>query len=137
MRNIIAEKIKVCRILFSIMILIFSTNVFSSTASKKVNLIPAKHCSDLICVRNNIDLIDADIVRLIGLRLMYVERAGELKKGKMATHDQARENQIILKVTKLAEKEGYESSIIIEVYKTLLTQTNIYEKKIADGSLAI
>lgn len=94
----------------------------------KPELTPARNCQSLICVRNNIDIIDSQIVKLIGLRLTYVKRAGELKKGKQPIHDQVRENQIILKVSQLATKMGYPGSIAAEIYKTLLIQTNTYEK---------
>ncbi len=37
---------------------------------------PATACQTLTCVRKSIDHIDAEIVKLIGLRLTYVKRAG-------------------------------------------------------------
>ena len=119
---------KVNELFLSAIILLLSSNAFASVKIEESNLTQAKNCPNLICVRNNIDTIDSEIVKLIGLRLTFVKRAGELKKGKQAIHDQARENQIILKVTQLASKDGYPGYIAAEVYKTLLTQANIYEK---------
>ena len=115
-------------ILLTITILFFSTNVQSANEIQNMNLTPAKNCSDLNCVRNNIDKIDTEIIKLIGLRLSYVEKAGKLKPTKKI-HDQARENQIILKVTNLAIKEGYPGTIAAEIYKTLLIQMNNYESR--------
>jgi len=51
---------------------ISSCNVFASTS--------AESCATLQCVRNNIDQINSQIVSLLGQRLNYVKRAGELKK---------------------------------------------------------
>lgn len=115
--------------LCAIIVLTFSNSVLASAVSGDKKLVSPNDCSNLLCVRNNIDIIDADIVRLIGLRLTYVKRAGELK-GKQPIHDQKREEQIILKVTQLASKAGYPGSIAAEVYKTILAQANIYEQQV-------
>lgn len=112
---------------FLITILIFTKPASASIDSSQS--ISAKNCPNLLCVRNNIDAIDSEIIKLIGLRLTYVQRAAELKKNKQPIHDQTRENQIILKVTQLALKDGYPGSIAAEIYKTLLIQTNIYEQQ--------
>jgi isochorismate pyruvate lyase len=120
---------KVNILFLSITILFLSSNAFASVKIEKSNLTQARSCPNLTCVRNNIDTIDSEIVKLIGLRLTFVKRAGKLKKGKQAIHDQVRENQIILKVTQLASKNGYPGFIAAEVYKTLLTQANIYEQE--------
>lgn len=116
----ILNKYKYLTYIALIIIIFLSSNAFASTK--------IKNCLNLICVRNNIDTIDSQIVKLIGLRLAYVKRAGELKKGKQAIHDPARENQIILKVTQLALENGYPGFIAAEIYKTLLIQANIYEQ---------
>lgn len=112
--------------LSTIVILIFSNKAW---ALENPMLTSANNCSDLACVRNNIDIIDAEIVKLISLRLTHVKKAGELKQGKQAIHDPARENQIISKVTQLASKEGYPGFIIEKVYRTLLIQTKLYEQQ--------
>jgi isochorismate pyruvate lyase len=120
---------KVAYLLSAIISFLFSANVFASIGLENTKIIPATNCATLICVRSNIDIIDSEIVKLIGSRLAYVKRAGELKKGKQGIHDQVRENQIILKVAQLASKEGYPGFIAAEVYKTLLAQANIYEQQ--------
>lgn len=89
----------------------------------------AENCSTLPCVRKNIDQIDQQIVVLLGKRLTYVKRAGELKQNKKPIHDQARENRILKKVGKQAEQQGYSADIAQAVFKTILIQSNIYEEK--------
>ena len=106
---------------------------FGTTIANSLTTIPntsARACQTLICVRKNIDVIDTKIVKLIGFRLTYVRRAGELKKNTASIHDQARENKVLKKVTYQAEKAGYSGSIASAIFKTILLQSNIYEKKI-------
>lgn len=110
-----------------IFFLLLTSQAFACDAP---SLTTPKNCQNLPCVRKNIDTIDAEIVDLIGTRLQYVKRAGELKKSKMSVHDQAREDEILLKVSQMAMKEGYPPSIATEIYKTLLKQTNQYEMTI-------
>ena len=112
------------RFLVSILLLLGSSTIFASTAVTQ----PAEQCQTLICVRQNIDIIDASMVALIGQRLTYVKRAGELKRGKQAVHDAAREQQILMRITQLAKAAGYSPVIAVAVYKTLLLQTNQYER---------
>lgn len=88
----------------------------------------AEECLTLICVRNNIDQIDQQIVKLIGQRLAYVKRAGEIKSEPKKINDQKRESQILSSVRKLAEKEGYPGSIAVKIFKTILRQSKIYER---------
>ena len=115
------------RFLFSVFLLFGSSTVFASTPA----LLPAEQCQTLTCVRHHIDIIDANMVMLVGQRLTYVKRAGELKQGKQAVHDAAREQQILMRITQLAKAAGYSPAIAVAIYKTLLLQTNQYERQFA------
>jgi isochorismate pyruvate lyase len=95
-------------------------------ASEKCDSKPEK-CTNLTCIRDCIDSIDTQIVDLIGQRLSYVKRAGEIKGKNIPIHDQKRENQILEKVSLLAEKQGYSSKFIISIYKIILEESNYYE----------
>jgi len=68
-------------------------------------------------------------VKLIGKRLAYVKRAGELKKNINSVHDQKRENSILASVARQAEQEGYSGSIAKAIFETILKESNRYEKK--------
>ncbi len=70
-------------ILLTMAILIFSKSALSADEATNIKLTPAKNCPDLICVRNNIDKVDSIIIKLIGLRLSYVEKARTLKQDKI------------------------------------------------------
>ncbi len=91
--------------------------------------IAAKKCTTLTCVRSGINVIDQKIIAEIGKRLAYVKRAGELKKNVKSVHDQQRENQILAAVAEQAKKMGYSGDIAKAVFKTILQQSNIYEKQ--------
>jgi cyclohexadienyl dehydratase len=101
------------------------------------NLGSAQQCATLTCVREHIDSIDAQLVDLIGRRLSYVQRAGELKGSATAIHDQTREDKILKKVGLEAEKLGYPASIAQAVFRTILEQANQYEKNIHENLLRV
>lgn len=118
---------KVLVAFFLLGILSFTPLSQAMTEAQVSKLLPAQNCFELRCVRANIDILDAEIVELLGQRLTYVKRAGKLKKDRQAVHDPEREKQILSRVYQLALKEGYPGSIAVEVYKTLLVQTNRHE----------
>lgn len=111
-------------ILLSILGIAFIASINIGYADSQV-----QQCKDLVCVRKNINQIDSQIVNLLGQRLQYVKRAGELKKKVKSVHDQARENVILSTVGKQAQQQGYPATIAQNVFSTILQQANIYEKK--------
>ncbi|AIT64279.1 chorismate mutase [Coxiella burnetii] len=114
-------------LLACVLVPILSASAASMPRTKQ--LILAKRCDTLDCVRDRIDLIDQKIVLLIKDRLMYVQRAAELKKGKKSIHDQVREDKILASVSQQAGKAGYSGEIAKAVFKTILHQSNNYEKR--------
>lgn len=92
----------------------------------------AENCQTLSCVRAGIDAIDQHIVVLISERLAYVKKAAELKQqDKKAVHDAAREQNILTSVSLQAQQLGYDGKIAQAIFKTILYQSNQYEKTIA------
>ena len=73
--------------------------------------------------------IDQKIVTLIGQRLRYVKRAGQLKKHQLKIHDQARENKILTLVGNQAKQQGYPANIARQVFIIILKSANDYEKQ--------
>lgn len=121
---------KIVQILVAGITLLFMIKVIAADDNFSKQLTPAQDCQTLSCVRNNIDLLDHELVQLIGKRLAYVKRAGEIKGHKKPIHDQAREDKILLEVGKQAEKAGYSGTIATEVFKTILAHSNIYESHV-------
>lgn len=106
------------RLLFVLCSCLIVSNVFAAASS----------CETLACVRKNIDRIDAKMIALLGQRLTYVKRAGELKKNQ-AIYDRRRERKILRRIEEQAIAEGYPASIAIAVFETILRQSVLYEKK--------
>lgn len=86
-------------------------------------------CHTLTCVRKEIDHVDDEIVDLLVQRFAYVKKAGELKRNRKHIHDCAREQEILAQVRKQAEQQGLPGVIMVEIFKTILDQSNLYERK--------
>ncbi len=126
------------RSLFSnaLILLVFCVvNIATAQAATPVTSVTSANCPTLTCVRQHIDNIDQQIVKLLGQRLAYVKRAGELKAQQKSIHDQAREDTILQTVAQQAKANGYPSEIAVNVFKTILAQANIYERRINKNCL--
>jgi isochorismate pyruvate lyase len=91
--------------------------------------IPAQQCDSLQCVRLGIDQINTTIVHLVGERLRYVKRAGELKNKNQPTDDPKRNEAILKSVGEAAKKAGYSPEIAQAIFKTILAQSIAYERQ--------
>lgn len=86
-------------------------------------------CESLENVRENIDRIDREIVKLISERSRYVRQAARLKKTTDDVGAPKRVEEVIAKVRTLAENEGLDPDIAEEVYRTMITCFINYELK--------
>ncbi len=77
-------------------------------------------CSSLKEIRENIDLIDRDIVSLLVRRGNYVMQAAKFKNNITKVEDQVRINNIITKVTDYAKEMNFNSSVIEQIYRFLI-----------------
>ncbi len=77
-------------------------------------------CSSLEEIRENIDLIDRDIVSLLVRRGNYVMQAAKFKNNITKVEDQVRINNIITKVTDYAKEMNFNSSVIEQIYRFLI-----------------
>jgi isochorismate pyruvate lyase len=77
-------------------------------------------CSSLEEIRENIDLIDREIVSLLIMRGKYVMQAVKFKKSITKVEDQVRINNIITKVTAYSKEMNFNSSIIEQIYRFLI-----------------
>ncbi len=78
------------------------------------------NCKDLKEVRDNIDSIDNQIVKLIAERSSYVKQAAKLKKDTEEVKAPQRVEYIIEKVRKLAEDNNLCPEIIEDVYRNMI-----------------
>lgn len=89
-----------------------------------------KECSSLEEIRENIDLIDREIVSLLVKRGKYVKQAVKFKKNISNVEDQVRINDIITKVTNYSKDMNFDSSVIEEIYRFLIQVYIEFEKQI-------
>lgn len=96
-----------------------------------------QECSNITEVRNEIDSIDADIIKLISTRFGYVR---EVVKYKENTHSgieaSDRRAAVIASRRQWAEDAGISADVIENVYNSLIDYFISEEKKIA-GRLAV
>lgn len=77
-------------------------------------------CSSLEEIRENIDLIDREIVSLLVQRGRYVMQAAKYKKHITKIEDQVRINNIITKVTDYAKETNFDPNVIEQIYRFLI-----------------
>ncbi len=77
-------------------------------------------CKDLDEVRDNIDKIDEEIVKLIAKRSNYVMQAANFKKNSDDVKAPQRVERIISKVRHLANQNNLEPYIIEKVYREMI-----------------
>jgi isochorismate pyruvate lyase len=85
-------------------------------------------CATLVEVRDNIDRIDHEIVRLMAERGKYVAEAGRFKKDPAAVSAPARVDAIIEKVRLDAEKEGLDPTVAEQTYRAMIGAFEDYER---------
>lgn len=77
-------------------------------------------CKDMLDIRDAIDSIDNDIVRLISQRSQYVHAAAKFKKSDVEVKDKDRVSKVINSKKKLADKYGVSSVLVEKIYKMMI-----------------
>lgn len=78
------------------------------------------NCKDLNEVRENIDRIDHQIVKLIAERSFYVKQAAKFKKDTNDVKAPNRVEAVIEKVRKIAQENSLAPDIIETVYRNMI-----------------
>ena len=79
-------------------------------------------CNSLDEVRENIDRIDNEIIRLIAERGTYVIQASQFKKDEDSVKDTSRVEKVIAKVREKAEEYGADSDMIEALYREMISR---------------
>lgn len=79
------------------------------------------HCNSLEEVRSGIDRIDRQIVALLAERGHYVMQAARFKKTTDEVRAPQRVEQVIGKVTALAEELGANAAVTEQVYRAMIS----------------
>lgn len=77
-------------------------------------------CNSIDEVRNNINNIDEQIVKLIALRGGFVTQAAKFKKDSDAVKAPKRVEEVILKVKNIARLNGANEEVVENVYKAMI-----------------
>ena len=77
-------------------------------------------CNSIEEVRNNINNIDEQIVKLIALRGEFVNQAARFKKDSNAVKAPKRVEEVISKVRNLAKATGANEEVVKNVYRTMI-----------------
>lgn len=79
-------------------------------------------CNSLDEVRENIDRIDNEIIKLIAERGTYVIQASQFKKDEDSVKDTGRVEKVIAKVREKAEEYGADSDMIEALYREMISR---------------
>ena len=77
-------------------------------------------CKNIREVRNNINNIDEQIVKLIALRGSFVKQATKFKKDSDSVKAPTRVEEVISKVKNLAKITGANEEVVENVYRTMI-----------------
>ncbi|HLJ71932.1 MAG TPA: chorismate mutase [Roseiarcus sp.] len=89
-----------------------------------------KCCNSLAEVRENIDRINRDLVRLMAERQKYVAEAGRFKANPAAVSAPARVEQIIENVKALARQEGLSEAVAEKTFRAMISGFEDYEREV-------
>lgn len=79
-------------------------------------------CNNLEEVRNNIDKIDNDIIKLIAKRSTYVAQAANFKKSESGVKAPARVEAVIAKVREKADLYGANPDMVEALYREMIAR---------------
>jgi len=84
---------------------------------ERVNILD---CKTLDEVRNNIDRIDNEIIKLIAERGVYVKQASKYKKDSQDVKAPNRVEAVIQKVRRLSEEYGASPDMVEKLYREMI-----------------
>lgn len=82
---------------------------------------PVTQCTSIEDIRANIDGIDRQIVGLLAERGRFVSQAAAFKKNADEVRAPQRVEQVIAKVTQLAQETGANPAVTEQVYRAMIT----------------
>ena len=85
-------------------------------------------CTTLAAVRENIDRIDHDLIRLMAERQQYVGEAGRFKKDPAAVSDPARVDAVIAKVRTDAVAQNLDPAVAEKTFRAMIAGFEDFER---------
>ncbi len=78
-------------------------------------------------VRHGIDLVDDQIVALIGERFRYMDAAARIKTERGSVRDEARKAEVVERARRNAAGAGAPPQVLAEIYERLVEASIAYE----------
>ncbi len=91
------------------------------------NRIKPGDCRTMAEVRHGIDLLDDEIVALVGERFRYMDAAARIKTERGAVRDEARKAEVIERARRNAARAGAPTHVIADIYERLVEASIAYE----------
>lgn len=89
-------------------------------------------CLSMAEVREGVDALDRELVRLLAVRQRYMEAAARIKEHRDEVHDAERVEEVIAKVLEAAAREGLSRDIAEPVWRELVARSIAYELEVWD-----
>ena len=83
-------------------------------------------------VRASIDAIDREMVALLGRRMRWIERAGQIKPNRETVRDEWRKQDVHAKVRAEAARHDFPPALLHDVYEVLMEGSIAHEFEIFD-----
>ena len=84
-------------------------------------------CRTMTDVRRGVDALDAELVRLIGLRFRYMDAAARIKPERAEVRDEARKAEVLRNVAAHARAADAPEAAVAELYERLIEASIAYE----------
>lgn len=98
----------------------------------KNSLLPPENCKTITDIRRQIDAIDEDIIKALGIRFQYVKEIVRFKKDKESVKAPKRYHAVLDRRREWAAENGLDPDIIEQMYKHLIHHFIEVEKKIIE-----
>jgi|SRR3954451_4001378 isochorismate pyruvate lyase len=86
-----------------------------------------EECRTMAEVRDGVDRLDDDIVRLLARRFRFMEAAARVKGSRDRVRDERRKAEIIARVRRAAANAGIPEDVVAELYDRLIEGSIAFE----------
>ena len=94
-------------------------------------MVPAKDCRNMRELREQIDLLDREIVNLLSRRAAYIDRASELKPGEgLPARIVERVEDVVSKVRAEAARAGIDPDLVEAVWRQMIEWSIAREERV-------
>ena len=102
------------------------------TTTTQTAVTAPEDCQTKAEVRDGVDALDRELVRLIARRSRYMEAAARIKPSRDVVRDEWRINDVLAKVCAAAEQAGLPQAIAEPVWRELVERSIAYELEVWD-----